>query len=246
MRTIPVRTFSGKPFEFSLPTTSTISDLITLSSPALNIPPDSVRFIYEGRKLDPSMSISDLILPNDSFLICYNQSLISSRPPSSTPLSLSQPRFRKRELDRFGHVIPFNITALVNHITYLQFTRERALSALEFTGYDLNRAISLLVNGKIIGPDGQDHPLTEEGEIGRRRPPRGEFREEPEPQPRMGPRRSEEEQKLNDELKTMSEEQKMAFVRLCTNHIDRNTVLQVFLACDKNEGTAQLCLQSMI
>jgi hypothetical protein len=131
---------------------------------------------------------------------------------------------------------------LVDHITHLQFTPEHARAALEFTSYDLHNALALLVNGKIVGPDG----LVDEDSAPRRKSSRLERRDDDDEAPVKVPsRRTGEERKLHDELKAFSGEEKMAFMRLCGKQCDRNTVLQVVLACDKAELCAQMCLESM-
>jgi hypothetical protein len=58
-------------------------------------------------------------------------------------------------------------------------------------------------------------------------------------------RRTDKGRKLHDELKAFSGEEKMAFMTLCRKQCDRNTELRVFLAYDKDELLAQMCLESM-
>jgi hypothetical protein len=244
MRAVQVRTLSGKRHDFLFAYDSTVSDVACASAPVLNIPPSDVRLLQDGRVLDPSTPLSAVPLQDNSFLICYSASVPAPRRPAVAPTS-GAPRARVREIDRHGRIVPFNFSELIDHICHLQYTREHARAALEFTNYELGSAISLLVNGKIIGADGLEHALNED-DLARRRVSRSDPKEEvAEVNVRVAPRRTGDERKLNDEMRLFTDEQRAAVTRLCARFPDRTMVLQVFLACDKNEASAQACLESM-
>jgi hypothetical protein len=139
---------------------------------------------------------------------------------------------------------------LMKYICNLQFGEEHAKAALEFTGYDLANAISLLVYGKAVGVDGQEHSVIEDDLAEKQKVSRiNDYVKEPEEVDlKLGKvvvRRTEEEKKLNEAMKTFTDEQKMAVTRLVNRFRDQNTVLQVYLACDRNEVAAANCLQTM-
>jgi hypothetical protein len=163
----------------------------------------------------------------------------------------SDPLSRKKQYDWNGKAIPFNVEDLIDHIVHLQYTPEHARAALEYAAYDLSNAISLLVNGKIT--EGQEGTVDDDdsytGRAHRNRtyrfndPP--EEPEEADAGTRSSGRRSADEKKIHDEMRSFSEEQKMAVMRLFGSGQDKTTVLQVYLACDKDEAAAANCLVSM-
>jgi hypothetical protein len=183
--------------------------------------------------------VHDLAPPADSFFICYNKRYV--RDPASLPSGdgfVLTPRVQS--FDKNGRAIPFNIDELVNYIVYLQFSAEHARAALEFMGYDVKSAITLLVDGEIRRPREEGAPALPPR---RRQEPIAEPEPEPEPM-KLPTRRTDEERKLSATMKTLSDEQRLVVNRLASKY-DLPTVLQVFLACDKNEEITRQCLETM-
>jgi hypothetical protein len=251
MIAVQVRKLSGERVDFQIPHSAHVLELTTLASSRFAWDPLSTVFLYHGAPVPTSTPIADLELPPDSFLVCYNRTFIPQPVPAALPLVQSDSLSCKKQYDRNGKVIPFNVDDLIDHIVHLQYTPEHARAALEYSAYDLSNAISLLVNRKTI--EGQEGAVDDDdsytGRAHRNRtcrfndPP--EEPEEAEAATRSSGRRSADEKKIHDEMRTFSDEQKMAVNRLFASGQDKTIVLQVYLACDKNETAAANCLASM-
>lgn len=179
---------------------------------------------------------------------------------------------QRPQKDSKGNVIPWNYNELVTYIRNLGFPIEYTHHALKFTNYDLNRAIYLLKTGKAIGSDGREHScniiLNAANDVpnsyGVCYPNQNQENtnansentslyvtydepEEPEePEKVVVPiRRTEEEKKLDETMNNFTEEEKLAITRLSAGR-DQSIVVQVFIACDKDEILTESCLSTMV
>jgi hypothetical protein len=238
---IQIRRFSGQRKVLEVPETATVDDLRHVVSLCFNISPSECDFLYLGQPLDPAVALGSLRLSKDSFLVCYNRSYVRT-PQAAAPIYRGI-RPIPRSFDKSGRPIPFNIDALVRHIVCLQFTPEHARAALEFTGYDLKNAIALLVDGSVAETRDDDRAT-----VGSRR--RGDpLTESSETDPddihgRVQVRPSEEERKLLMKRRSLTLEQRQVVDRLAVGR-DESTVLQVYLACEKDENLTMTCLATM-
>ncbi|OHT03588.1 hypothetical protein TRFO_29023 [Tritrichomonas foetus] len=241
---INIRLLTGKHFEFDVNESDTIDDLITKASPSIPINSENIIFIYETKILENSQKIDELELNPKSFLIVANKEWLKEEKVKSQLCQVikSKPVINIHK-DRNGHIVPWNVDALVNFIVNLSYTPEHALAALEYTIYDLHKAISLLSTGKAIGIDGQEHSVTVDLDPNYDNKSKYVTYEENE-EPTVPIRRTEEEKKLAETMKGFTEEEKQAVIRLSFGR-DKSIVVQVFMACDKDEALTESCLNTM-
>lgn len=288
---INIRLLTGKHHIFQVNENSTVSDLKSQASSVFSIPVENLAFIYNSAILNNTTKIKDINYDKEqqnSFLIAANTLLTGnlndsensaknkSEEPNSTEKQSTVPNEPKKgntiKKDINGNLIPWNIDSLINFIVNLHYTAHYARLALEYTKYDLHRAICLLSTGRAIGPDGREHScnvlgigLSDPGSI-----PGSSFNkgnassngsidygssdnydrngyinyDEPDEPATVPVRRTIEEKKLAETMKEFSEEEKQAITRLCYGR-DRSIVVQVFIACDKDEALTENCLSTM-
>ncbi|KAH0795209.1 hypothetical protein GPJ56_000885 [Histomonas meleagridis] len=159
---IPIRTFSGKKYEIDVNEDSSIKTIKEPLSKLLSISPDLLSFIYKKQVLDDNILISSLGIDENSFLICFDNSI--HKIPSTNKLTRELNKEVIPPQDIRGKNIPFNIDDLTKFISSMQFTKEQAIAALTYTGYDTEETISLLLYGKAIGIDGKKHSVIEKTE----------------------------------------------------------------------------------
>ena len=294
---INIRLLTGKHHAFQINENSTVYDLKIQASSAFLIKPENLAFIYKSDILNNNMKIKDIKYDQknqDSFIVAANTLLtgdlndsrrstqnrkIDDKNPINTSLSLGlheKKKINTIKKDINGNIIPWNIDSLINYIVNLHYTEHYARQALEYTKYDLHRAICLLSTGRAIGPDGREHScnvigvgLSDPGSIpgstgkggygtgngnsngsndygGSDNYDRNGYMnyEEPEEPATVPVRRSVEEKKLAETMKEFNEEEKQALVRLCYGR-DRSIVVQVFMACGKDEALTESCLNTM-
>ena len=156
---IDVRTISGNKYKVEASADSTISTVKELLSPLVHVPVSSIGLIFNQRELSNDDVISQLDLSAKSFLIFYELGAMEVR--KRTSLIKEERRVRGPVKDAYGRNIPFNIEDLVTFICAMQFSKEQALGALQYTGYDIDETVSLLLYGKATGTDGKKHSAME-------------------------------------------------------------------------------------
>ena len=241
---INIRFITGKSFKIDINDSSTVFDLKCHVSSLLSINLDNLIFIYDSNILENSTKLKDLKLSNDSFLIAANSTNLEHQKLSSSSHQLNSNSSNNQvEKDRFGRIVPFNINKLIDFIVNLSYSKKHAKAALEFTMYDLHKAILLLNSGKVGSYDGNEMSVNDDSEIYYTK---GSFirNYDDNDDLRVPIRRTEEEKKLAEKMKEFTEEEKRTIERLSDGR-DRSTVIQVFLACDKDETVTENCLETM-
>lgn len=293
---INIRLLTGKHHIFQIKENSTVYDLKTQASSVFSIPFENLAFIYKSNILNNSVKIKDINYDQEnqnSFIIAANtlitgdlkntQNISKNRKENEasnskrSSISKDRKKQNQNQKDINGNTIPWNIDSLINFIVNLHYSAHYARLALEYTKYDLHRAICLLTTGRAIGPDGREHScniigigLSDSGSI-----PGSSFNskgygpgnansngsidygnsdnydrnsymnyEETEEPATVPVRRTIEEKKLAETMKEFTEEEKQAITRLCYGR-DKSIVVQVFIACDKDEVLTENCLNTM-
>jgi hypothetical protein len=141
MNVVQMRKLSGESEDFQILHSARLLELMTLASSLFAWDPLSTLFLYYGSPVPTSTPIADLELPPESFLVCYNQTFIPQPAPAALPLMQSDALSRKKQYNRNGKVIPFNIDDLIDYIVHLQYTPEHTRAALEYSAH-INSTIS--------------------------------------------------------------------------------------------------------
>lgn len=297
---INIRLLTGKHHLFQIDENATVLDLKSQASPVFSIPIDNLVFIYNSLILNNNMKIKEIKYDQtrkNSFIVAANSllagdlnlsnNLVKNKKAENEQnlsndkgvhINREQKKIKQVKKDSNGNIIPWNIDSLISYIENLHYTADCARLALEYTKYDLHRAIYLLTTGRAIGPDGREHSCNVIG-IGIGDPGsipgtvvinkgggyggngnsngsidygssdnydrNGYMAYEELEEPAVVPvRRSIEERKLAEAMKEFTEEEKQAIARLC-NGRDWSSVIQVFMACDKDEAVTENCLSTM-
>lgn len=153
---INVRSLSGVNYEIDSPSSSSVLQVKELLSPRVQVPAASIGLIFAKRELSDDESVP---CSGDSFMVYYDRRSLSLQPRA--PLLRNESKVCAPAKDSYDRNIPFNIEDLITYICAMQFTREQALNALQYTGYDINETVSLLLYGSATGTDGKKHSALE-------------------------------------------------------------------------------------
>ena len=233
---VSLRSISGERVIVRVPSSSSVGTVREAAAEFLKCDKSDVTMIFKRTELNDTSPVYSLGLTDDSFIIVLKK---APRPVARNS-ARSQPSKSGHfaHFDKSGREVPVNVRALVKFLMNLHFSESHACAALEFTGYDLPAAVALLTKGKTLASEtnASKHHGTE--------PPR--------PAPavdghdlRLVNISSEDQRKLDEAVKSFTEEQHLAIQRLTNRHHDHMTVIQVYLACDKDENATAACLQTM-
>ena len=158
------------------------------------------------------------------------------RPPAAAPATTTV----QAPPQPSGPLDPSNFGELVGQLTEMGFPAEQCQLALRRSHYNIDNAVNMLLSGQIgsAGDASDFHPAAEypgasSGSISHGTSGLGPSY--PTSAGRFGPVQS-----TYDEL---TPEEKAAVDRLCATGHDPTTVLQIYVACDKNEEATRKNLQ---
>ena len=237
MAPVSLRSVSGERLTLRMPRTFFVKQVREAAANFLHCDISQVVLIFKREELDDSLSIDAIGLSEDSFIVALKKN------PEAAAAKQTRPSKSQKTIDKNGRQVPDNIDALVRFIIGLQFTEHQARAALEFTGYDLRNAVILLAKGTTVGADGKPAPQPDSETT--RTMAEDASSDSEDKEMRIISVRSQEERKLDEALKSFTDEQRMAVQRLSNRYHDVTTVLQVYLACDKDEHATAACLQTM-
>lgn len=243
MRALKVRSLSGRLYEFRVDQDTTVERLRQMVSEKANLEFGNVGLIFDHAELTDEQLVSPIAVAENSFVVFYHKS--HSDPPMVEQPQLVQKLEVLPKIDANGKPVPANIGNLMQFMIGLQFTREHAFAALQFANYDLDSAVSLLVHGKASNSEGHDNTGDPASPPPAGRPDDGAEAEGAKTEHNGPTVPIREADTLNVTLDSLPVEQRLAIQRLTSHHHDIGTVLQVYLACDKDETTTLLCLETM-
>lgn len=217
-----VRTLSGNPHYFDVDSTTTASQLKYMVSTATGMDPSKLTLVFRQKDLEDDLVISTLDLPDQSFIIAgYKITKVEQEVKSEV-----EPKGPQKPTDIYGTPIPINLESLIDFIVGLKYTREQAIYALQFTKYDLRNATNLLIYGQGFGnpnEKGSDVTILTDN-----------------------PMRTIYEPERKRETPKFTVQEELAIDRLLAKHGNRDAVVRVFLACDRDELTTDACLQPIV
>ena len=244
---IYLRNLYGKPYQYPYAKFHNIGELRQEIGNLLKSEPSSIIFYFNGGKLQNSNPIPKT---TEETFITFNK--IDQR----IPLPKVQVPHRRPEINLFpGFSIiepngkPFNFNEQVDYIVNLQFSREHAEAALQYTNYNLNDAVTMLVTGVPIekSPNPIPHPRTQKtvkSEV-KAKSASSTTSTTPTKPPPPPAKEVKETKNMRDVTKSFTKEQNAALRRLYDKFPDRAMVIQVFEACDKDEAKTSALLRTM-
>ena len=217
---ICVRSLSGHPYHYAMDSNSTVLDLKSRVSSDIGMELEKTIILFNQAELEDTQILSELDLAPESFFIACRNTPVVKAAKSDLPDEPVCPT------DQYGSPIPLNLDALINYLVGLKYTHEQALAALEFTKYDLRNATNLLIYGQGFEDPAEKNTaktlITDNVT-----------------QLALTVKRTNGEDQLTPK-------DKLAIDRLMRKHKDRDTVIRVFLACNKDELATVTCLQTVV
>lgn len=233
---VSLRSISGERVIVRVPSSSSIGTVREAAAAFLKCDKSEVTMIFKRIELNDTSPIYSLGLTDDSFII------VLKKVPRSAARNSARTQPSKSghlaHFDKSGREVPANFRALVKFLMNLHFSESHACAALEFTGYDLPAAVALLTKGKTSASE--NNTSKHSGAEPSRPAPAVDHHDL-----RAVTMSSEDQRKLDEAVKSFTEEQHLAIQRLTNRHHDHMTVVQVYLACDKDENATAACLQTM-
>jgi hypothetical protein len=268
MRKVKFKTLNGVSHELELDPKLPICEVKPIIRETLQLPSPFLRLILGQRELEDSCRIESLELSDSDFITVLSTSkplhrmikrapaepaqdpipkpglfdeILNERPEPEDPVAPTEPS--SLPLPHFTPQNPsvptFSITASmeekVNQLMELGFSRPDCVNALMVLGGNMQLAIDSIMNTEVWeGPgdpdfasDADDNESNEEGTV---------------LDPQEG---SEEDSEEADPFANFAKEDLESIERLEQLGYDRETVIQVFVACDKDENVAANCLLAM-
>jgi len=247
------RTAEGTIHKLILEPRYSVNDIISKIIDYGFVPTRDFSLSYKGKKLERSQVLSDLnICENDEVLIQY--SIIQDDPLlldiNSNDLSLIGGNASVSEKNQLPkNEDPSNFNELVVNLTELGYPISQCKEALRMSNYQPDAAASLLMSGTLTetkphvvildAQDFEEEDLSDDSES-------EDFVNQASPK--------ESPVKVKDsfnQFRTMMNEfsvdQRAAVSRLQRMYpLDESVILQVFVACDKNEMKAAECLSTLV
>jgi hypothetical protein len=231
---LPFRTADGSPFLFTVPDDATLAQVKTLLETERNWNAADLRFISSCRVLDDSKLVKDLRLPSDSSIMIHITAHrtptveIPPEPSDDTPLEPFTPTEISGSSGH-GHFLPAardpeDFEEMVDQLVEMGFSRNQSENALRATRYRLANAIDRIFAGDFPNEAGDVEP----------------------PGPVENRQRRYDFGDLQPNFQELSEENRQALLTLMeTSHVDPQTALQVFFACEMDVETSAALLESM-
>lgn len=244
-------TVKGETYELDATEEATVQELFQMLQEKYNIPAADCRLVFGGRPLQLEDKVRDFGLTSGSRLILHvrKQQVPTSPGVSGTsgdvpvdPTPQPKPIQPRAQLSQpppptAGPVDPANFHELVSQLAELGYDRAQCEAALRASHYNVEAAADSLLGGGggsaggAYIPDPPQYPTAGGGQFDVGMSGLGPQYDSP--SGRFGA--------LQSHYDGLTAQEKAAVDRLCQGGHDPATVLQCFIACDKNEeNTKQL------
>lgn len=225
-------------FTFEFDPNQTISDIKTVLVDNNVVEKRDFYLLFKQKILKDDQVIKDLNISSDQFFVVM-QYQINNDAEEIEDIQMADPYMHPLDSDFHEEedeapAEPPNFAELVQMLTEMGFPEEHCQRALRIARYNVERAGSLLVAGDLPRIDPQ---------LRNPNPPPPN----PEGNPPNEPERPTAIGSLRTVFDSLNDEERNTILRLENQyHLDRVTVVQVYIACDKNEESTRECLVSMV
>ena len=237
------RTVTGKIYTIEISPDKTLNDAKSIIKEQHHFDTDNCQFIFGAAILSDTKPVSELKIRPDNYIAIYNptrprsirrpdkiepipQGVADPKPvPQYVPTDLTDsPERPTRATTTPTSDDPPNFNQLVSDLQDMGFPEEQCKQALRATRYNMQAAVDRLLNGS----EGSAPPPPAS-------PPREVFH-----------RSSGRYGELQNLFDALSDDEKAAVSRLEQLGLDSITVLQIYLACEKDEASATSCINEML
>ena len=225
---IHFRTVTGRVFDLALKPTDTVEKARQILQDEEDFNCDQSDFLYSARILNDNEKFSDLDLQPYSFIYIHptTRPAMNRKSGFASPITVSQPVSASAD--------PLDFRQKVSQLADMGFSQADCEACLRKYNYDLDSAVNALLSGWTSSAA-----------------PRIEPSQVVQPQPSMDTRQpniSSNQYSMYGELQSeydnLTPQEKAIVQKLNSQYADPSTVIQIFLACDKDEESTRAILSS--
>lgn len=229
------RTLRGEELQIEIGPEKTIGDVKEELSTQLDYPANKLKLIFLAKILKNDIKISSINIPDNSYISIH---CIHDERPVIPKSQRPEPEVE----ENIESIVPPqpapeitnpDIRSMIDVIMEMGFNKKQIEKALRNTDNNIEQAINLLINEGLQSPNTRHN---EETHIGTEDKSDQNVQESDDINPSIFGQ-------FKDQYETLSVSEKEAVKRLISTNEDAEMVIQIYIACGKDEVAALSCLQ---